>query len=109
MNLRFHSFFNSRRDRWLLAPPASAQRQGMHPTSDVVNGTHISWPWSLPEPVSVEPFVSNVIKRTDDTAPAAVQDMSVDHRCLDVAVAEQFLDGADIVTGLQQMRSEGVP
>lgn len=29
-----------------------------------------------------------------DTAPAAVQNMSVDHSCLDVAVPEQFLDWA---------------
>jgi len=30
-------------------------------------------------------------------------DMGIDHRCLYVRVPEQFLDGSDIVTGLDQM------
>ena len=40
--------------------------------------------------------------------PAAVEDMRVDHRRADVAVAQQFLDGPDVVAVLEQVRGEGV-
>ncbi len=39
---------------------------------------------------------------------AFVQDMGVYHRCADVFVAKKFLDGANIITGLKQVRSKGV-
>jgi len=39
---------------------------------------------------------------------AFVQDMGVDHRCADVFVAKKFLDGADIIACLKQMRGKGV-
>ena len=35
--------------------------------------------------------------------------MGIDHGGLYVAVAEEFLDGADIVTLFQQMSGEAVP
>ena len=34
--------------------------------------------------------------------------MRVDHRGLDILVAEQFLNGPDIVSVLQQMRGKGM-
>jgi hypothetical protein len=40
--------------------------------------------------------------------PATVEDVGVDHGRLDVLVAEEFLDGADIVIGLKKMCSERV-
>ena len=40
---------------------------------------------------------------------AFVQDMGIDHGGLDVGVAEEFLDGADVLSGLQQMGGEAVP
>ena len=36
------------------------------------------------------------------------EDVRVDHGGLDVGVAEQFLHGADVGAGLQQIRGEGV-
>ena len=39
---------------------------------------------------------------------AAVEDVGVDHGGGDVAVAEEFLDGADVVAGLEQVRSKAV-
>jgi hypothetical protein len=41
------------------------------------------------------------------TAP--VQDVGVDHRRPDVFVAEEFLDGADVVADLEQVSREAVP
>ena len=38
-----------------------------------------------------------------------VKDMRVDHRGADVFVAEQLLDGPDVVTGFEQMGGEGMP
>ena len=35
--------------------------------------------------------------------------MGVDHSSLDILMAEQFLDGADIVAVLEQVRGEGMP
>ena len=44
----------------------------------------------------------------DDAVGAAVEDVGVDHGRLDVAVAEEFLDGADVVSVLEEVGGEGV-
>ncbi len=46
------------------------------------------------------------IDRTLDAQATAVEDVRVDHRRADVSVAEQFLDGANVVARLEQMRRE---
>ena len=51
-------------------------------------------------------FPSEVIERALDPETAAVQDMRVDHRRLDAAVAQQLLDRPDVVTACQKMRRE---
>jgi hypothetical protein len=38
----------------------------------------------------------------------AIQDVRVDHRGTDVGVSEQLLDCPDVVSGLEQMRCEGM-
>jgi hypothetical protein len=38
----------------------------------------------------------------------AIEDVGVDHGGFDVFVSEQFLDGADVVTVLEQVGGEGV-
>ncbi len=38
-----------------------------------------------------------------------VQNMSVNHGRADVFVPKKFLDRADVVTGLKQVRGEGMP
>ena len=43
-----------------------------------------------------------------DAMPASVQDMRVDHRRLHVAMAQQLLDRADIVAGLEEVSREAV-
>ena len=43
-----------------------------------------------------------------DAEGAAVEDVGVDHGGGDVAVAEELLDGADVVAGLEQVGGEGV-
>jgi hypothetical protein len=35
--------------------------------------------------------------------------MGVDHRCTDVAMAKEFLDGADVIPSFQEMSRKGVP
>jgi len=46
------------------------------------------------------------IERTSHGAATELEDVRVDHGGAHVAVAEQFLHGADVVAGLQQMRGE---
>ena len=48
-------------------------------------------------------------KRAPHPEPAAVEDVRVDHRGADVAMAKQFLDRAQVVAGLQQVGREAVP
>ena len=43
-----------------------------------------------------------------DGKPAAVEDMGVDHRCLNILVTEEFLHGADIITILEEMSGKGM-
>ncbi len=49
------------------------------------------------------------VGRAADAAPAPVEDMGVDHRRANVLVAEQFLDGADVVTVRQEMCGKRMP
>jgi hypothetical protein len=41
-----------------------------------------------------------------DAAGTAAQDISVDHCRRNIAVAEELLDGADVVAALQKVRGE---
>jgi len=45
----------------------------------------------------------------NDTRWSTIEDMSVDHGGLDVAVAKQLLDGTDIVAALEEMGGERMP
>lgn len=50
------------------------------------------------------------VGRTDHSpSTGAVQDMSIDHGRLDIAMPEQFLNGPDVVPGHQKMGREAVP
>ena len=40
--------------------------------------------------------------------PPSVQDMGVDHSRADVFMAQQLLDGANVITGFEQMGGKGV-
>ena len=48
------------------------------------------------------------VERAADGQAAALQDVGVDHGGLDVLVAEELLDRADVVVVLQQVGGEGV-
>jgi hypothetical protein len=39
---------------------------------------------------------------------SSVQDMSLYHRCADVFVIQKLLDGANVITGFEQMGDKGV-
>lgn len=46
---------------------------------------------------------------TPDGSGATIEDMRVDHRRGDIAVSEQLLYGADVITVLQEVRGERTP
>ena len=48
------------------------------------------------------------VQWTPDTAAAAVEHVGIDHRGADVGVAQEFLDGADVVAPFQQVGREGM-
>jgi hypothetical protein len=49
-----------------------------------------------------------VVEGALDGEAASVQDVGVDHGGADVAVAEELLDGADVVAAFEEMGGEGV-
>jgi len=49
------------------------------------------------------------VQRAPDGEATGVQDMGVDHGGADAAVAQELLDGADVVSVLQEVGGEGVP
>lgn len=48
------------------------------------------------------------IRGATDASASPIQHVGVDHRCFYVAVAQQLLDGADVVAPDQQVRREGM-
>ena len=48
------------------------------------------------------------IQRTLYAHPAFIENMRVDHRCLDILVTQQFLNGSDVITTLQKVSCEAV-
>ena len=53
--------------------------------------------------------VLQTVGRAYDPVPATVQDMRVDHRRAHVGMAQQLLDGADVVAVRQQLRRKRMP
>lgn len=51
----------------------------------------------------------DLIQRAADATPTAIQDMGVDHGGRHIAVAQQFLDGPNVIAGLQEVCGERVP
>jgi hypothetical protein len=49
------------------------------------------------------------VYRAHDPTTATVEHMGVYHRGTDVAVSEEFLDGADVIPRFQEMGCKGVP
>ena len=60
--------------------------------------------WTIVQIISL----TRDIKQANDTTTAAIENMGVDHRGFDIFVAEEFLDGADVVAALQEVGGEGV-
>ena len=50
--------------------------------------------------------VERPVDRAAHSGWSTVQDVGVDHRRTDIAMAEQVLDGPDVVTILEQVRGE---
>ena len=48
------------------------------------------------------------VEWTFDGHSAALEDMCVDHGGFNILMPEQFLDGADVVSILKEMRCKGV-
>ena len=49
-----------------------------------------------------------LIQGAADGEATSIEDVGVDHGCLDVFVAEEFLDCPDVITGLEQVGGEGM-
>jgi len=60
-------------------------------------------------PKKRNPEVLQLVERTLHPAPATVEDVGIDHRRAHVGMAEQFLNRADVVARLQQVRCERMP
>lgn len=54
------------------------------------------------------PAESKGIYGTSNSSSPPIQNVCVDHRCFHVLVAEQFLDGSDVIAVFQQMRGKRV-
>jgi len=67
---------------------------GQHPTA---------WPARILSPDSLK------IQRAAHRQTAALENVGVDHRRPHVLVPQQFLDGPDVVPGLEQVGGKGVP
>ena len=53
-----------------------------------------------------EVATSETVEWALDATAATIQDVRVNHRCPDVLVAEQFLDGPNVVSRRKQVRRE---
>ena len=51
-------------------------------------------------------FRSNDVGGTENTESAPIQDVAVNHGCVHVSVAEQFLNGSYVVTTFQKLCGE---
>jgi hypothetical protein len=56
----------------------------------------------------VRGYPSCQIQRTTNSAGTVAEDVSVDHGRGDLAVAQELLDGADVLTALQKVGRDGV-
>jgi hypothetical protein len=54
-------------------------------------------------------IASKSVNRTANARRSTVVDMGIDHRCIDVAMAQEFLDRSNIVSAFEQVSCEGVP
>src|SRR3990170_2454569 len=61
-------------------------------------------PYNLLESTQSQP-----VGRTANALPASIQDMSIDHGGVHILMAEQFLDGPDVITVLNQVRGKRMP
>ena len=53
--------------------------------------------------------MEGVCRAGDTSAAGVAEDVGIDHGRFDIFMAEELLDGADIVAGDQQMGGEAVP
>jgi hypothetical protein len=53
--------------------------------------------------------MGSTIQRATHPPPAFIEDMSIDHRSFDILVPQQFLDSANIVAILKQVRGKAMP
>lgn len=58
--------------------------------------------------LSFRPSRRETVRRAPDAAAWPIQDVGVNHRCVDVAVPEQFLHRAGVVAVGQQVHGEGM-
>ena len=65
--------------------------------------------WRVPDQRERLCAASKRVHRADDAHRPLVEHIRVDHGCFDVGMAEQRLNGADVLSGLEKVRREAVP
>lgn len=67
--------------------------------------------WRRSRPMHLTAYAALVTdSRTDcGTSAATVQNMAIDHSSSHVVMAQQFLNGSNVVAGFEQVRGEAVP
>jgi hypothetical protein len=49
------------------------------------------------------------VEGASDAERSAIQHVSVNHRCSNIAVTPQFLNGSDVLSGFEKMRRKAMP
>ena len=60
--------------------------------------------WRIPAAVP-----GDSVEGAQDSHAASVEDMGIEHRSADTCVAEELLDGSNVVAVLQEVGGKGVP
>ena len=80
-----------------------APRRRARSVRPYLRGQAQAWPVTI---AKLRVPASEQVCRTDHAQARLVQHMGVDHRRGDVGVAQQLLDGADVLSAFQEMRGE---
>jgi hypothetical protein len=59
--------------------------------------------------ISSSVMASKSVDRAANSGRSPIEDMGVDHRRLDVAVAQEFLYGSNVIAAFEQVSGEGMP
>src|SRR5262245_26450954 len=56
----------------------------------------------------IRSYASQTVEGAEDSAASTVEDMAVNHGCLDVSVPKESLNGSDVVASFEELCCEGM-